>query len=92
MAIIKKEYNGRQFELDVSFFWDCAWVTMYEVIRPTWKIFRTRYIDKCGRSLEGFDTVDDAINNAFNTMIKDLQKEEETRNKIKEFEEKHLTN
>ena len=89
MAKVKKEYNGRQFELDVSFEWGCAWIVMYEVIRPTWKIFRTRYIDKCGRSLEGFNTVNDAIDDAFNVMIEDLQKEEETRKKIKEFKEKY---
>lgn len=86
MKVIKKEYSGRQFELKVSFEWGCAWIVMYEVIRPTWKIFRTHYLDKCGRSLEGFNTVDDAINDAFYAMIRDLQKEEEIRNKIKEFE------
>ena len=89
MKVIKKEYNGRQFELEVSFEWGCAWIVMYEVIRPTWKIFRTRYIDKCGRNLEGFNTVDDAIDDGFKAMIKDLQTEEETRNKIKEFEKRY---
>jgi hypothetical protein len=89
MKVVKKEYNGRQFELKVSFYWDCVWVVMYEVIRPTWKIFRTRYIDKCGRNLEDFDTVDKAVDNAFSAMLRDLLKEEEIIQKIEEFEKKY---
>lgn len=90
MKAIKKECNGRQFELDVSFDWDYAWIVMYEVIRPTWKIFRTRYIAKCTRNIERFITVDDAIDDAFVSMIIDLQKKEETKNKIKEFKKKSI--
>ena len=89
MKVIKKEHNGRQFELRVSFEWGYVWVAIYEIIRPTWKIFRTRYIGRCGNNLENFNTVDEAIENAFDAVMKKLQTEEEVANKIKEFEKKY---
>ena len=92
MKVVKKGYNERQFELDVWFEFGCIWVSMYEVIRPTWKLFRTRYIDKRIRFLEEFDSVEEAIEDAFASMISKIKTEEETRKKIKEFEEKYLTN
>ena len=89
MKIIKKAFKEKQFELNVWFEFGCVWVSMYEVIRPTWKLFRTRYIDKRIRFLEEFDSVEDAIEDAFTSMISKLKTEEEVRKKIKEFEEKY---
>ena len=89
MKVIKKTFKERQFELNVWFEFGCAWVSMYEVVRPTWKLFRTRYIDKRIRFLEEFDSVEEAIEDAFISMISKMKTEEETIKKIKEFEEKY---
>ena len=93
MTKIKKDYLGKQYEIIVSVDeFDAIWVSVREVIRPTWKIFRTRFIDHRVKFIEDFDCVEDAVNTSFLQIMLQEKKKEETRKKIKEFEEKHLTN
>lgn len=93
MTKIKRDYLGKQYEITISIDeFNAIWISVSEVIRPTWKIFRTRYIDRRIKFVEDFDCVEDAVNTAFLQIMLQEKKEDETRRKIKEFEEKHLTN
>ena len=90
MTKIKRDYCGKKYEIiiDIEEF-DMVWVSVREVVRPTWKIFRTRYIDHRVKFLEDFKCVEDAVNTSFLQIMLQEKKKEETRNKIKEFEKKY---
>ena len=93
MIKIKKEHLGKQYEITVNIDeFNAIWISVSEVIRPTWKIFRTRYIDHRIKFVEEYESVENAISIAFSQIMLQEKKEEETRNKIKEFEKKYLTN
>lgn len=93
MIKIKREYLGKQYEITVNIDeFNAIWISVSEVIRPTWKIFRTRYIDHRIKFVEDYESVENAISIAFSQIMLQEKKEEETRNKIKEFEKKYLTN
>ena len=90
MTKIKKEYLGKQYEITVSVDeFDAVWVSVSEVIRPTWKIFRTRYIDHRLKFLDNFDSVEDAVNRSFLQIMLQEKQKADNRKKIKEFEEKY---
>ena len=90
MTKIKKDYLGKQYEITVSVDeLHAIWVSVSEVVRPTWKIFRTRYIDRRLKFVEDFDCVEDAVNTAFLQIMLQEKKEEETRKKIEEFRKKY---
>ena len=38
------EANGRQFEVRVNYEFG-VFISLYEVVHPTWKIFRTKFFD-----------------------------------------------
>ena len=90
MTKIKKEYLGKQYEITVSVDeFDTVWVSVSEVVRPTWKIFRTRYIDRRLKFLDEFDSVEDAVNTSFLQIMLQEKQKADNRKKIKEFEEKY---
>lgn len=90
MTKIKKDYLGKQYEITVSVDeFNAIWVSVSEVVRPTWKIFRTHYIDRRLKFVEDFDCVEDAVNTAFLQIMFQEKKEEETRKKIEEFRKKY---
>ena len=90
MTKIKREHLGKQYEITVSVDeFNAIWVSVSEVVRPTWKIFRTRYIDRRLKFVEDFDCVEDAVNTAFLQIMLQEKKEEETRKKIEEFRKKY---
>lgn len=92
MTKIKREHCGKNYEITVSIDeFDAIWVSVSEVVRPTWKIFRTRYIDHRVKFVEDFKCVEDAINTSFLQIMLQEKKKEETRKKIKEFKENLLT-
>ena len=76
MTKIKKTYLGKQYEIKVTFDeFDTVWVSVSEVVRPTWKIFRTRYIDHRLRFLDDFNCVEDVVNTSFlQIMLQEKQK------------------
>ena len=84
MTKIKKDYLGKKYEITVSVDeFNAIWVLVSEVVRPTWKMFRTRYIDRRVKFLEDFDCVEDAVNTAFLQIMLQEKREEETRKKLK---------
>lgn len=90
MKTIKKEYLGKRYEITVSVDeFDTVWVSVSEVVRPTWKIFRTRYIDRRLKFLDEFDSVEDAVNTSFLQIMLQEKQKADNRKKIKEFEEKY---
>jgi hypothetical protein len=90
MTKIKKDYLGKQYEILVSVDeFDTVWVSVSEVVRPTWKIFRTRYIDRRLKFLSDFKCVEDAVNTSFLQIMLQEKEKADNRKKIKEFEEKY---
>ena len=90
MTKIKKDYLGKQYEITVSVDeFDAVWVSVSEVVRPTWKIFRTRYIDHRVKFLDDFKCVEDAVNTSFLQIMLQEKEKADNRKKIKEFEEKY---
>lgn len=90
MTKIKRDYLGKQYEITVSVDeFNAIWVSVSEVVRPTWKIFRTRYIDHRVKFIEDFKCVEDAVNKAFLQIMLQKKKDEETRKKIEEFQKKY---
>lgn len=81
------EANGRQFEVRVNYEFGVL-ISLYEVVHPTWKIFKTKFFDFAHKhfSLENIESIDEAIQI---TLKKGLEKEavENTnRQKIEEYE------
>ena len=56
-------------------------VNIYEVVRPTWKIFRTRYKDSRGFWVDDYDTLQEGIDKMLDTFLKWEQEEAERRMK-----------
>lgn len=93
MTKIKKNFLGKQYEIRVSFDeFNTIWISVSEVVRPTWKIFRTHYIDHRVKFIEDFSCVEDAVNTAFFQIMFQEKKKEEIRKKIEDFQKKCLTN
>lgn len=84
MAKIKKDYLGKQYEIIFNVN-GVMWIKVREVVRPTWKIFRTRYIDRQVKFLEDFSCVEDAVNTAFLQIMFLKKKDDETKRKIEKF-------
>lgn len=90
MTKIIKEHCGKQYEIRVSIDeWNAVWVSVSEIVRPTWKIFRTRFIDHRIKFLDAFKSVEDAVNTSFLQIMLEEKKNEETREKIKKFKENY---
>ena len=90
MAKIKKTFFGKQYEITVSVDeFDTVWVSVSEVIRPTWKIFRTRYIDRRLKFLSDFRSVEDAVNTSFLQIMLQEKERTDNRKKIEEFEKNY---
>ena len=90
MKKIKKSFLGKQYEITVSFDeFQTVWVSVSEVVRPTWKIFRTRYIDHRLRFLDDFNCVEDVVNTSFLQIMLQEKQKADNRKKIKEFKEKY---
>ena len=90
MTKIKKQYLGKQYEIKISVDeWDLVWVSVSEIIRPTWKIFRTRYIDRRLKCLSEFASVEDAVNTSFLQIMTQEKQKEDNRKKIEEFQKKY---
>ena len=90
MKKFKRTFQGEQYEVTVSIDeFDTVWVSVSKVVRPTWKIFRTRYIDRRLKFLDDFDRVEDAVNVSFLQIMIQEKHKADNRKKIKEFEEKY---
>ena len=74
------EMNGRTFECDYSpeLSGEMCAVAIYEVVRPSWKIFRVRYCKYVTFWVTDYETLTEGITN----MVKLYLDEEEHQNEI----------
>ena len=91
VKVIKKIYNGKEFKLTVST--DCGGaiisVSIDELTRPNWKIFRYSYRSQKHRWLHDFDSVADIIEDVMTDYLASVKVDEEQREKVKFFEENY---
>ena len=91
LKVIKKIYDGKEFRLTVStdLYQDIVSVSIDELTRPNWKIFRYSWRDRKYRWLHEFESVSDIIEDVMNDYLKSVKNDEEQRKKIKFFEENY---
>jgi hypothetical protein len=72
------EKDGRTFECYANAI-GCAMcaVNIYEVVRPNWKIFRTKYRESYSFFVDDFDTIKKGIEHCVARLFKREQIEEE---------------
>lgn len=89
MAVIKKSHNGKEYEIHTYQDFDGAMVcgNIYEVVRPTWKIFRTSPYGKHFYFwINAFPTVREGVDFYFDDYIADVLQTQENCRKYAEFE------
>ena len=85
MKIIK-EINGRQFELWCNTSFKCFLdINIYEVVRPQWKIFRTKYQDSKTIYIDEWDNLQDACDEMLRRFLVQEKKDNAREEKIKNF-------
>ena len=81
--------NNRTFEAHVnSIGGHMVEVSFYEVVRPTWKIFRTKFFPFYSSYffVDDFNTILEGVHDCLNTAFAVEQTDNDTFNKWKEFE------
>jgi hypothetical protein len=81
--------NGRVFEAIVgSMGCHLAEVTFYEVVRPTWKIFRTKFFPLGSRmfSVDDYENIIDGVRSCLLGVIAEEEHDQEVMEKWKTFE------
>jgi hypothetical protein len=88
---INKNYGNKEFKLTVMSDLGGAIisVTIEELTRPNWKIFRYSYRTKKYRWLHDFESVAELIDNVMFDYLADVKVEEEQMQKLKFFEENY---
>ncbi len=84
-------YKG--YDLEVRVNPDChkmALVTVREIVRPTWKIFRTRYLGSGTFWVEDYKTIEDGALAIIEHIIQKMEKDDEIAKKWKDFEKEGL--
>lgn len=81
--------NNRQLEVYVNpDLGGCmASVSVFEVVRPKWKIFRTRFIDSQSFWISDYETIDEGARKAIDDILAKEQKQKENCEKWKNFSE-----
>lgn len=59
---------------------------IYEVIRPKWKIFRTRYCDSGCFWTEDFPTIREGLQHALDGFLAEEKRDQENKKKFEDFE------
>ena len=86
MTKIKKNYLGKQYEITVSVDeFNAIWISVSEVVRPTWKIFRTRYIDSTVFFIDDYETILEGEVAMLDAILQKEKEEKERRQKWAEF-------
>lgn len=85
--VIKKEINGRQFELycGTSVFSCFLDINIYEVVRPKWKIFRLKYQDTRTICIDEWDDLNEACDEMLNRFLKQEAHEKARQEKLENF-------
>lgn len=82
------DLDGKQYK--VITYYDCGFVeiSLYEVVRPTWKFFRCKLLPFAYGTvwLEECSSVQEAIEIVYNREKQERKKREENRQKIIDFE------
>ena len=88
MAMIKKTHNGKEYEIHTHQDFNGAMVcgNIYEVVHPTWKIFRTAYCKHFCFWISDFPTVREGVDFCFTDYIEDILQTQENYRKYEEFE------
>ena len=86
--VIKKEINGRQFELycGLSCFSSFLDINIYEVVRPKWKIFRLKYQDTRTIAIDEWDDLNEACVEMLRRFLRQEAQDNARKEKIKNFE------
>ena len=84
-------YNGKEFRLTVATDLGGAVisVSIEELTRPNWKIFRYSYRCKKHRWLHDFESVADIVEDVMTDYLGSVRDDEEQIKKIKFFEENY---
>lgn len=79
--------DNRTFECYVASEGD-AWVsvTVWEVVRPTWKIFRTKYYDSKYFRIDNYDSIEMGVLDSLQYLLEVEDKQNQRIAKWKEFE------
>lgn len=85
--IIKKEFNGEQYELDAHMgcFGCMIEVDIKRVIHPTWKIFRTTTEDTRCFFISECETIEEGCESCFEKFKKEYEANVETQKKLNNF-------
>jgi hypothetical protein len=81
-------FGGREFEvyLESQYGASMCVVTIWEVVRPKWKIFRTKYRDTRSFWISDYETIKQGIYAMIDSYIKDEEEAERISNKWKELD------
>ena len=87
MAMIKKIHDGKEYEIYTHQDFNGAMVcgNIYEVVRPTWKIFRTSYCKHFCFWTSDFETVREGVEFCFANYFEELQRTAENYKKYDDF-------
>jgi hypothetical protein len=88
---ISKNYDNKEFKLTIMSDLGGAIVsvTIEELTRPNWKIFRYSYRTKKCRWLHEFESVEELIDDVVFSYLATVKNDEEQKQKLKFFEENY---
>ena len=89
---VQIEKNGRKFLVSVvGIGSEMLEITAYEIVRPNWKIFRTKFFPFVTKTefISTFPSIIDAVEHALNCGFAAEEYEKENEKKWKEFENKY---
>ena len=89
---VQIEKNGRKFLVSVvGIGSEMLEITAYEIVRPNWKIFRTKFFPFVTKTefISTFPSIIDAVEHALNCGFAAEAHEKENEKKWKEFENKY---
>lgn len=80
--------DGRTFEFDVytDFGGIMVCYSIYEVVRPKWKIFRTRYCDDGSFWITDYDSIKEGLRAMLGHYLEEERFKAEIRKKFEDFE------
>lgn len=83
------EYRGRTFEvvtvMEAGFHGAMAAAHIYEVIRPSWKIFRTRWLDTKNFWVDDYNTIAEGAERMLCRLLAAEDKDKEVMEKWENF-------
>ena len=86
------DYCGRTFEvvtvMEAGFHGAMASAHIYEVIHPSWKFFRTRWLDTKSFWIDDFDTIAEGVETMLRRLLEKEYHDKETMKKWEDFTNK----